>query len=155
VPPLGPIPNFQEFTVSRPALEVPQQQRITNASGIEFVLIPAGRFETGSSINPEGAVRKYGGNAEWFRYEHPRHAVRIEQPFYLQTTEATVGQWRRFAQEMGYKTEAETGGGVYVWSGSEWGQREEANWDNPLFLRTTVIRSPVCPGMTFRSLSAG
>ena len=63
----------------------------TNSIGMEFVLIPAGRFEMGGGISPEEVVRRYGGEAEWYKYEHPQHDVKISHPFYLQTTEVTVG----------------------------------------------------------------
>jgi formylglycine-generating enzyme required for sulfatase activity len=97
-------------------------KKYTNSIGMEFVLIPAGRFEMG------------GGEAEWFlRLEHPRHVVWIEQPFYLQSMEVTLGEWRRFTEETGYKTEAETGGGAFVLSGSMWEMKKDTHWDNPLF----------------------
>jgi formylglycine-generating enzyme required for sulfatase activity len=56
------------------------QQKITNSIGMEFVLIPAGSFTMGSNI---------GGSAE-----RPPHKVEISHPFYLQTTEASQGQWK-------------------------------------------------------------
>jgi formylglycine-generating enzyme required for sulfatase activity len=58
---------------------------ITNSLGMKFVLIAAGSFTMGSSPAEQG--------------RHPRdeeeHRVRIEKPFYLQTTEVTQGQWKR------------------------------------------------------------
>jgi formylglycine-generating enzyme required for sulfatase activity len=57
---------------------------ITNSLGMKFVLIPAGTFKMG---NPAG---------EPFRDKDERqHQVTISQPFYLQTTEVTQGQWRK------------------------------------------------------------
>jgi len=123
----------QEQTVAtKPSVTIPLK-RFTNTIGMEFVLIPAGRFKMGSGISPEEVVRRYGGKAEWFKDEHPQDDVKISHPFYLQTTEVTVGQWRRFAKETGYETKAETGGGAYVWEGSNWVKKEGTYWDNPLF----------------------
>jgi len=53
--------------------------------------------------------------------------------FYIQTTQVTVGQWRQFAKDAGYKSEAETGGGAYIWTGSEWKKQKGIYWDKPGF----------------------
>jgi formylglycine-generating enzyme required for sulfatase activity len=42
--------------------------------------------------------------------EKPQHRVRITRPFYLGTTEVTVGQFRRFIDANRYRTEAERKG---------------------------------------------
>ena len=52
----------------------------TNSIGMEFVLIPAGRFEMGGDL---------------YDNEKPIHQVVLSQPFYLQTTPVTQGQWQR------------------------------------------------------------
>jgi formylglycine-generating enzyme required for sulfatase activity len=57
------------------------QKEIANSIGMEFILISAGSFTMGSNTICE--------------YERPRHKVEISQPFYLQTTEVTQGQWKR------------------------------------------------------------
>jgi formylglycine-generating enzyme required for sulfatase activity len=54
----------------------------------------------------------------------------------MQTTEVTVGQWRVFVRDTGYKSEAETGGGAYVWSNSKWEKKKGYYWDNPGFSQT-------------------
>jgi formylglycine-generating enzyme required for sulfatase activity len=57
---------------------------ITNSIGMKFVLIPAGTFQMGSP------------KAESGRDEDERqHQVTISQPFYMQTTEVTQGQWQK------------------------------------------------------------
>jgi len=60
-----------------------QEKHFTNDVGMSFVLIPSGEFFMGSPID-----EKNRGSSEI------RHRVVISQPFYLQTTEVTVGQWR-------------------------------------------------------------
>ncbi len=60
-----------------------EEQRLTNTVGMEFVLIPAGMFIMGSPI--EEAHRDVS------ELQHP---VTISAPFYMQTTEVTVNQWR-------------------------------------------------------------
>ncbi len=52
--------------------------------GAKFVLIPAGTFTMGSPVGEKGRSRA----------ETP-HPVTISEPFYMQTTEVTQGQWRR------------------------------------------------------------
>ena len=52
--------------------------------GMEFVLIPAGKMTMGSPVYE--AFRNDG---------ETQHQVTISQGFYLQTTEVTLGQWRK------------------------------------------------------------
>jgi formylglycine-generating enzyme required for sulfatase activity len=70
------------------------EKTFTNSIGMEFVLIPAGRFMMGSKFSPEEVVRRWGGQKEWFLREHPRHEVVISKPFYLGKFEVTQGRWR-------------------------------------------------------------
>lgn len=58
-------------------------KKVVNDLGMEFVLIPAGTFVMGSPIE------------EMHRdASEVQHQVSISRPFYLQTTEVTVDQWR-------------------------------------------------------------
>ena len=80
---------------------------ITNSIGMKLVLIPAGEFLMGSPDSDKDAADD----------EKPQHRVRITRPFYLGATEVTVGQFRRFVEQTGYRTEAETDGkGGYGWN---------------------------------------
>jgi formylglycine-generating enzyme required for sulfatase activity len=54
------------------------------SSGIEFVLVPAGRFRMGASNGDTDAVKA----------ESPAHEVVISKPFYIGRTEVTQGQWQ-------------------------------------------------------------
>ncbi len=65
----------------------------------------------------------------------------LTRGYYLQTNEVTVGQWCRFAKEMGYRSEAETDGGAHVWTGSKWEKKDGRYWDSPGFSQTD--RHPV------------
>jgi formylglycine-generating enzyme required for sulfatase activity len=71
------------------------EPEITNPIGMTFKLIPAGTFMMGSKLGPEEVVQKYGGEAKWFKREHPQHSVKITKPFYIQTTEVTQDQWQK------------------------------------------------------------
>jgi formylglycine-generating enzyme required for sulfatase activity len=55
-----------------------------NSLGMSFVWIPAGSFTMGSPTDEYGRA-----------VSETRHRVTITRPFYLQTTEVTVGQWRQ------------------------------------------------------------
>ncbi|MGD9034322.1 MAG: formylglycine-generating enzyme family protein [Desulfobacteraceae bacterium] len=59
------------------------EKGFTNSIGMEFVLIPAGTFMMGS---PPGEPRR--------NKDEVKHQVTISKPFYMQTTEVTVKQWR-------------------------------------------------------------
>lgn len=62
-----------------------------------------------------------------------QHKVTLTQGFYLGATEVTMGQFRKFVHETGYKTEAEKGDGAYMWIGSTWEMKKDAHWQNPYF----------------------
>ena len=72
------------------------------ALGAKFVLIKPGKFRMGSPTTEPDRLAQEG----------PDHEVTIGRAFYLGTCEVTVGQFRKFVEDTGYKTEAETGGGA-------------------------------------------
>ncbi|MBW8003315.1 MAG: SUMF1/EgtB/PvdO family nonheme iron enzyme [Planctomycetes bacterium] len=86
---------------------------------VGFVLLEAGTFRMGST----------GGESD----EKPVHTVRISRHFYMSKYEVTVGGFRRFVNDTGYKTTADREGGVWIWTGSEWENKADANWRNPYF----------------------
>ena len=59
------------------------EKTFTNSLGMEFILIPSGTFTMGSP--PDEPFR---GSSE------VQHRVSISRPFYIQTTEVTLKQWR-------------------------------------------------------------
>jgi formylglycine-generating enzyme required for sulfatase activity len=77
-----------------------QTAAISNSLGMRLALIPAGEFLMGSPDSDKDA----------WDCERPQHRVRITRPFYLGTTEVTVGQFRRVVEAAGYRTEAERDG---------------------------------------------
>ncbi|MFO7784852.1 MAG: formylglycine-generating enzyme family protein [Thermodesulfobacteriota bacterium] len=60
-----------------------RERRFVNSIGMEFVLVPAGTFIMGSPMS----------EADRDNDEDP-YEVTITKPFYMQTTEVTLGQWR-------------------------------------------------------------
>jgi formylglycine-generating enzyme required for sulfatase activity len=83
--------------------------------------IPAGSFTMGSE---DGASDK-----------KPVHTVHLDR-YYIGKYEVTVGQFRKFVNATGYKTDAEKSGGAYVYVNGSWTQKSDANWSNTYFSQT-------------------
>jgi formylglycine-generating enzyme required for sulfatase activity len=66
-----------------PASGFSVEKTVVNSLGMEFVLIPAGTFVMGSPIGEPHRHR-----------DEVQHEVTITKPFYMQTTELTLKQWR-------------------------------------------------------------
>jgi formylglycine-generating enzyme required for sulfatase activity len=88
-----------------------------------MVWVTGGTFTIGSPSNEVSRSSNEG----------PQHQVTISKGFYLGKYEVTVEDFRQFVNATGYKTEAETSGGGYVWTGSKWEMKADANWKNPYF----------------------
>ncbi len=86
--------------------------------GIELIEIPSGEFLMGSTeAEIDRILHAYPENdRQGFEDEGPQHPVRISKPFLLGRTEVTVGQFRRFVEETGYRTDAERDGEGRGWS---------------------------------------
>ena len=105
---------------------------ITNTLGMTLKLIPAGEFQMGSDASDPDA-----GDDE--KVNGKKHPVRITRPFYLGTTEVTVGQFRQFVEKSSYKTEAERDGkGGYGWNEAKgtFEQDPKYTWRSPGFPQT-------------------
>ena len=120
-----------------------QPHEITNSIGMKLELIPAGDFLMGGTESAEHLVKAFAAyqrQPDFFKDEYPRHRVRITRPFYLGKYEVTVGQFRRFTDDTGYKTEAErdgTGGWGYNPKTAKCeGRDPKYNWRNPGFPQT-------------------
>ena len=120
--------------------------RVTNTVGMELVLVPAGEFMMGNSLVVAEEIaefKRYGADvdAKCFKFEYPRHRVRISRPFYMGARHVTRGQFRRFVEDTGYKTEAEKGdrpgaNGVDPQSRTFFGFRANRTWRNVAFPQT-------------------
>jgi formylglycine-generating enzyme required for sulfatase activity len=96
---------------------------LTNSLGMSFFGIRPGSFMMGS---PDSESKGVGDEQE--------HQVTLTKKFYMQTTEVTVGHFRQFVDETGYRTRAETSGGCYTSSkGGRWQRKKGSNWKNPGF----------------------
>jgi formylglycine-generating enzyme len=116
---------------------------ITNSIGMRFVPIPAGEFMMGGTETADELVKAFSAyhrKPDFFKDEYPRHRVCITKPFYFGKYEVTVGQFRRFVEDTGYKTEAQrdsTGGWGYNPTSCKCeGRDPKYNWRNPGFKQT-------------------
>ena len=119
-----------------PASAQPGPGEVRVFDGGEFAWIPPGTYEMGSKLSPERVLATYGGEAEWKQFherEHPRHTVTLTRGFWLATKEVTVGEFRAFADEARYRTDAEKDGSGWTYSldKAEWQDTKGASWRNP------------------------
>ncbi len=89
----------------------------TNSIEMKLVLIPAGEFLMGSAE----------GDVEAEAFEKPQHRVRITRPFYMLTTEVTVGQSGKVFKRNDLVTEANRDGRGAV----SWNEERKGWWENP------------------------
>jgi formylglycine-generating enzyme required for sulfatase activity len=91
------------------------QVETTNSVGAKMILIPPGEFLMGSTdeqveaalklaeeLNTKQAAKDRIQNAE-----RPQHRVVVTKPFFMGATEVTIGQFKKFTQATGYRTDAE------------------------------------------------
>ena len=89
---------------------------------LAFVRITGGTFLMGTPTDEPGRHDDEG----------PQRPVTVSS-FYIGKNPVTVGEFRSFVNATGYRTEAETRNGGWVWTGIEWQVRPDANWRNPYF----------------------
>ena len=83
-----------------------------------MIWLPGGTFRMGS---PEGV-----GDDN----ERPVHDVTLRH-YAVGKYPVTVGEFKRFVDATGYRTEAEQGGGAWVWDKGRGQEKSDANWRNP------------------------
>lgn len=76
-----------------------------NSLEMKLVHVPAGRFLMGTADHEWPGVTD-----EVLRTERPLHDVGLSRSFLMSQHEVTVGQFRKFVDDTGYKTEAESNG---------------------------------------------
>ena len=127
-------------------LSVPVEHEVDLGGGVQLkmVLIPPGEFVMGSSADEctrfleEAKAANDTWASERIPTEGPQHRVRITKPFRLGRHEVTVGQFRQFVDQTGYKTEAERDGqGGRGLVDGEWVQDPRFVWNtDPGFAQT-------------------
>jgi formylglycine-generating enzyme required for sulfatase activity len=126
------------------------KERVVDLGGgvkVSLVLIPAGTFTMGSTEAEIKAVltkwpdakEEWLAKEEWFAEEKPAHKVTLSKAFWVGKHEVMVGQFRRFVEATGYKTDAEKGArfkGAVVFADGNVKIAEDASWWNPYFKQT-------------------
>jgi len=123
--------------------QAPKERVVDLGGGVKmaFVLIPAGTFTMGSTEAEIKAVLAKWPEAkeEWFKDEKPAHKVTLSKGFWMGKHEVTVGQFRRFAETTGYKTDAEKATvfkGALDISQGKVEIAQDASWRNPYVKQT-------------------
>ncbi len=118
----------------------PKERTVDLGGGVKMglVLIPAGTFTMGSTeADIKAVVAKWPlTKEEFFADEKPDHKVTISEALHMGKHEVTVGQFRKFVEAAGYKTDAEKGTafkGAVVFAEGKLRIAEDASWRNPYF----------------------
>ncbi len=93
-------------------------------TGMEFVFVRGGCYQMGSPAGETGRSDDEG----------PVHEVCVDD-YYMGKNNVTVGQFSKFVNETGYRTDAENDGGCYVWKGNGFKKDNKVTWLNPGFLQ--------------------
>jgi formylglycine-generating enzyme required for sulfatase activity/tRNA A-37 threonylcarbamoyl transferase component Bud32 len=101
----------------------PLAAKTVNSLGMELVLIEPGEVR----VLPIEAHQDPSAGSS------PGRLLRVEGPFYLGACEVTVGQFRDFVADSGYRTTAELDGGGFTFDEKSGQMRQlaEVNWRNP------------------------
>jgi formylglycine-generating enzyme required for sulfatase activity len=114
---------------------------------MELMGIPPGEFMMGSTKEERAWAKANDCKDEFMEREdeQPRK-TRIRQAFWMGRTEVTVGQWKQFVAEAGYRTDAEKKGYVDFAPQKEqlWGRVVGASWKDPNFGSPPRDDHPVC-----------
>ena len=110
----------------------------SKTTGMKFVRIPKGTFTMGSSRAEQEDVAKqyFASKRQDWMDEESAHEVTISKDFYLGVHEVTRGEFRKFVEAEGFKTEAETDGkggrGLNLTTG-KWEDDVKYDWWTPGF----------------------
>jgi formylglycine-generating enzyme required for sulfatase activity len=106
-------------------------EKVSLGNGVEmrFAWCPPGRFLMGSPPGEEGREPYKGA-------DESQHCVTLSRGFLLGIYPVTRGQFARFVEVTGYRTQAEREGGAYSWSGREWKLDPGKSWRLPGFPQT-------------------
>jgi len=118
----------------------PKASDFENSIGMEFMRIPSGEFLMGSTDDEIKALLAEHKDYKWVKdyvpAEAPRHQVRLSNDYLMGRFEVTVGQFRKFVDATGHKTQAEKSGGALVYVDGKWQTKRDASWRKPYLPQT-------------------
>ncbi|WP_298865325.1 SUMF1/EgtB/PvdO family nonheme iron enzyme [uncultured Gimesia sp.] len=113
-----------------PAPGAAQKIQLGGEVDLEIVYIPKGEFKMGSTnaekewaVSEAGGARFSSGGGYREAYEGKPRLMRVKNGFWMGRTEVTVRQFRKFADETGFVTDAEKPGGSAHCFNPEWKPR--------------------------------
>ncbi len=119
-----------------------KQEAFTDpSSGMQFVLVKGGCFQMGQTAAEKRYLIQETGEEKYKKYferELPRHEVCVDD-LYVGRLEVTVGQFRQFVNDTGYRTDAEKNTGnvegcrVLDVDSGKWDWRAGTAWNSPGF----------------------
>lgn len=149
VPPAAPTPELLRVAEERPTpatdeadarrprhapvpVEPPSVTTMVGKDGAEMVLVPAGEFVMGTTLEEIERLSQDWPKMqrELFEREYPQHRLVLEA-FYIDRYEVTNARFRQFVQATGYRTPAEREGWGWVHSGRAWEKSKGAHWQAP------------------------
>ena len=97
------------------ATKIGHEVAVTNSIGMKLALLPPGEFTMGRTeeefdqllavIDADPKMKQNrGGMVTWSMLMMPAHRVRLAKPFYMGTTEVTVGQFRQFVEATDFQS---------------------------------------------------
>ena len=123
------------FQVTFTQPDQPTRESFAESIGIKVVPIKSGKYLMGSTKEQIDLIVNHAPELkrERFDAEQPQHRVKVTELEGLSAHEITVGQFRRFVEDTGYKTEAERDGtGGYGFDAvNDWTQDPKFTWRNP------------------------
>ena len=132
---LGRLEKFMDSAAKRSGGSSEGQTGVVvNSIGMKMLVLPGGTFTMGSSDAEFRRVRiDWNVEEDMVRPETPSHSVAISKPFLMGKYLVTVGDFKKFVDETGYKTVAEKQG--WAWSYDDekkhWEKRPGASWRDP------------------------
>jgi formylglycine-generating enzyme required for sulfatase activity len=106
---------------------------VVNSVGMRLVLIPSGVFVMGTSPSELRRIQNdWNVEEALIQPESPAHKVTISRPFLMGKYAVTVGQFKKFVTETGYRTVAEKQGWGWVYDDAKkhWVKKPGASWKN-------------------------
>ena len=115
--------------------------------GMELLYIRPGSFMMGSTRPEREWATGPEGKAQKLKYENDEPEENtIQDAFWMGRTKVTVGQWRKFIDAAGYRTDAEKRGVAHCFdwqSHAKWMWMPEKNWRDPNYSYPVQDNFPV------------